>query len=498
MSIPSLRRHEVTLLPESARVIIRPFIPGDVQRVTTIIGRALALPEEEVLMQLAAVRLEFDSRHFDIETLLQIHYDKVKPHIFTHRAISKERQLLIGALFSGEYALESAALFNPSIVPHPDQSGIPAGGLRFMMSLRATGEGHISSIEFRVGTISPENAIELLPVSRFVTVPEVVPNPGYRKKRFMIKLHEMSLDDDHSAAVMAPLAENFTRSDLNKSVATVIQDTLPITRNLHRTLESIQWLADSNYELRFCPKLAMSERIIFPVSLNESNGIEDARFVRFVDDDKSVMYYATDTAYNGRTILPQLIETEDFLHFRILTLNGSAVQNKGMALFPRRINGRYAMLSRQDDENLFIMFSDNPHYWSDPQIILRPSEMWESVKIGNCGSPMETEAGWLVITHGVGPMRKYCIGAALLDLHDPTKVIGRLSEPLLAPEGNEREGYVPNVVYSCGSLLHGRQLILPYAMSDKASAIASLSLDELLVALKSGIATPDVVIPAPL
>jgi predicted GH43/DUF377 family glycosyl hydrolase len=314
----------------------------------------------------------------------------------------------------------------------------------------------------------------------------------------MIKLHEMSLDDDHSAAVMAPLAENFTRSDLNKSVATMIQETLPITRNLHRTLESIQWLADSNYELRFCPKLAMSERIIFPVSLNESNGIEDARFVRFVDDDKSVMYYATYTAYNGRTILPQLIETEDFLHFRILTLNGSAVQNKGMALFPRRINGRYAMLSRQDDENIFIMFSDNPHYWSDPQIILRPSAMWESVKIGNCGSPMETEAGWLVITHGVGPMRKYCIGAALLDLHDPTKVIGRLSEPLLAPEGNEREGYVPNVVYSCGSLLHGRQLILPYAMSDKASAIASLSLDELLVALKSGIATPEVVIPAPL
>ena len=498
MTIPSLRRHEVTLLPESARVIIRPFIPGDFQRVTTIIGRALALPEEEVIAQLAAVRLEFDSRHFDIETLLQSHYDKVKPHIFTHRAISKERQLLIGALFSGEYALESAALFNPSIVPHPDQSDMPAGGLRFMMSLRATGEGHISSIEFRVGTISPENVIELVPVSRFVTVPEVVPNPGYRKKRFMIKLHEMSLDDDHSAAVMAPLAENFTRSDLNKSVATMIQETLPITRNLHRTLESIQWLADSNYELRFCPKLAMSERIIFPVSLNESNGIEDARFVRFVDDDKSVMYYATYTAYNGRTILPQLIETEDFLHFRILTLNGSAVQNKGMALFPRRISGRYAMLSRQDDENIFIMFSDNPHYWSDPQIILRPSAMWESVKIGNCGSPMETEAGWLVITHGVGPMRKYCIGAALLDLHDPTKVIGRLSEPLLAPEGNEREGYVPNVVYSCGSLLHGRQLILPYAMSDKASAIASLSLDELLVALKSGIATPEVVIPAPL
>jgi predicted GH43/DUF377 family glycosyl hydrolase len=253
---------------------------------------------------------------------------------------------------------------------------------------------------------------------------------------------------------------------------------------LTRALECIQWLADSNYELRFSPKLGMSERIIFPVSANESNGIEDARFVRFIEDDRSVMYYATYTAYNGREILPMLIETQDFLQFRILTLNGSAVQNKGMALFPRRIDGRYAMLSRQDDENLFIMFSGNPHYWSDPKILMRPAEAWESVKIGNCGSPVETKAGWLVITHGVGPMRKYCIGAALLDLNDPTKIIGRLREPLLYPEGNEREGYVPNVVYSCGSLLHGKTLILPYAMSDTATAIASVSLDEILAAMR--------------
>jgi predicted GH43/DUF377 family glycosyl hydrolase len=486
MSPVTLCRHEVTLLPESARVIIRPFIPSDTHRVTTIIGRALLLTEEEVLLELNAVRDEFDSRHFVIESIVHEHYEKVKQHVFTHRPLSLERQLLIGALFSGEYALESAALFNPSMVPHPDQSGAPEGGLRFIMSLRATGEGHISSIEFRAGNITADGRITLDPVSRFVTVPNVVLNPSYRKKRFMIKLHEMSLDDDHAAAVMAPLADSFTRSELYNSVGTVRRETQPATRNLHRTLECVQWLADSNYELRFCPKLAMSERIIFPVSLNESNGIEDARFVRFTEDDGSVMYYATYTAYNGRTILPQLIETEDFLHFRVLTLNGSAVQNKGMALFPRRVNGRYAMLSRQDDENLFIMFSDNPHYWSDPQLILRPAEMWESVKVGNCGSPIETEAGWLVITHGVGPMRKYCIGAALLDLNDPTKVIGRLRKPLLAPEGNEREGYVPNVVYSCGSLLHGRQLILPYAMSDKVTAIVSMSLDELLAALKAG------------
>jgi predicted GH43/DUF377 family glycosyl hydrolase len=479
-----VRRHEVTLLPESARVIIRPFIPGEVHRITTIIGRALALTEDEVCRQLGAVRHEFAGRHFDIDSVLCAHFEKVRRHIFTQRHLSRDRELLIGALFSGEYALESAAIFNPSIVPHPDQSDLAQGALRFVMSLRATGEGHISSIEFRVGVIAPDGRVTIDPVSRFVTAPEIVPNPTYRKKRFIIKLAEMGYENGLASAVMAPLAEDFTLGDLNKSVGTVRHE-MPATHELRRTLECIQWLAESNYELRFSDKLAMSERIIFPVSPNETNGIEDARFVRFVDDDGSVMYYATYTAYNGRTILPMFIETQDFLHFRILTLNGSAVQNKGMALFPRRIHGRYAMLSRQDDENLFFMSSDNLHHWSDPEVILRPSEMWESVKIGNCGSPIETEAGWLVITHGVGPMRKYCIGAVLLDLDDPAKVIGRLREPLLAPEGNEREGYVPNVVYSCGSLLHGRELILPFAMSDKASAIASMSLDELLDALKT-------------
>ncbi len=353
------------------------------------------------------------------------------------------------------------------------------------MSLRATGEGHISSIEFRTGLIAPGGAIQLDPVSRFVTVPEIDPDPSYRKAPFIVKLHEMGFDNAHAAAVMEPLGDGFSKSDLNRSVLRVRKDHLPVSQDLDATLRCIQWLADSNYEMRFPPQLAMSERVIFPVSPNESNGIEDARFVRFRDDDGTVTYYATYTAYNGHAILPQLIETQDFLHFRVLTLNGAAVQNKGMALFPRRINGSYAMLSRQDDENLFIMFSDNPHYWSDPKVLLRPAEMWESVKIGNCGSPIETEAGWIVVTHGVGPMRKYCIGAALLDLDDPTRVLGRLQEPLLAPEGTGREGYVPNVVYSCGSILHGRELILPYAMSDRAAAIVSVPLDELLDRLRS-------------
>ena len=485
MSGLQIRRHEILLLPDSARVIIRPFIPGSDQRIAAIIGRALALTEDEATHELEVVHQEFDSRHFDIESLLLMHYGKVERHIFTQRPLSRSRKLLIGALFSGEYALEAAALFNPSIVAAPDQSGVPAGALRFIMSLRATGEGHISSIEFRVGTIAPDGDVSLEPVSRFVTLPELLPNPSYRKQRFIIKLHEMGFDNPSATAVMAVLGDEFSRNELRLSVHKVRRETLPATFDFKRTLECIQWLADSNYELRFSAKLALSERIIFPVSSNESNGIEDARFVRLCDDDGTVTYYATYTAYNGRAILPQLIETQDFLHFRVLTLNGSAVQNKGMALFPRRINGRYAMLSRQDDENLFIMFSNNPHYWSDPHLLLRPAEAWESVKVGNCGSPIETEAGWLVITHGVGPMRKYCIGAVLLDLNDPTQVIGRLREPLLSPEGNEREGYVPNVVYSCGSLLHGERLILPYAMSDKATAIASVDVRSLLDALKS-------------
>lgn len=492
MSSLALHRHHIILQPESARVIIRPFIPSSARRLATVIGRALALTEEEVEKELAAVHADFDSRHLDIEPVLLKHFEKVQHEIFTQRPLTRSRQLLIGALFSGEYSLEAAALFNPSIVPHPDQSGVPEGGLRFIMSLRATGEGHISSIEFREGIISPDGHIELTPVSRYVSLPEVLPNPGYRKKRFMIKLHEMGFDNECTAAVMDALATEFTRSELAVRVASVRRESLPLTHEMKRTLECIQWLADSNYELRFSDKLALSERILFPVSDNESNGIEDARFVRFVDDDGTVTYCATYTAYNGRAILPQFIETQDFLHFRVLTLNGSAVQNKGMALFPRRIHGRHAMLSRQDDENLFVMFSDNPHYWSDPHLILRPAETWESVKLGNCGSPIETSAGWLVLTHGVGPMRKYCIGAVLLDLDDPTRVIGRLREPLLCPVGMEREGYVPNVVYSCGSLIHGGQLVLPYAMSDKATAIVSLPVDGLLASLTHGATPPQV------
>jgi predicted GH43/DUF377 family glycosyl hydrolase len=480
----SLRRHDIALQPDCSRVIVRPFIPSSSERFTAILGRTLALSEEEVAREVAALHREFDARHLDIEGALLENFERVRPLVFSQREFSPARRMLVGAMFSGEYALESAALFNPSIVAHPDQTGAPEGGLRFVMSLRATGEGHISSIEFRAGTIFADGGASLDPVSRHVTMPEILPNPRYDKRSFVLKFNEMGFDNTYAASIMEPLSDEFTLSDLNKSIGTTRHEHQPGTNELTRTLECVQWLAESNYELRFSPTLALSERIIFPVSPNESHGIEDARFVRFVDDDGSAMYYATYTAYNGRAILPQFIETRDFLDFRVITLNGSAVQNKGMALFPRRIGGRYAMLSRQDDENLFIMFSDNLHYWSDPQLLMRPAATWESVKVGNCGSPLETESGWILVTHGVGPMRKYCIGAVLLDLEDPTRIIGRLQEPLLSPEGAEREGYVPNVVYSCGSLLHNEHLVLPYAMSDKASSIATIRIDELLAALR--------------
>ena len=475
-----ITRHHEILRSNNSRVIIRPFVPADPQRVATIIGRALALSEIEVDAELAAVRERFQTRHRDFDAQLRTVFAKVEPHVFTHRQISSNRLLLIGSLFAGEYSIEAAALFNPSIVPHPDQSGVPEGSLRFIMSLRATGEGHISSIEFRAGTIHPDGRIGLDPVSPFATVPEEKSDPSYKKRRFLIKLHEMNFAEENISAVMDPLPESFTRGELNHSVEIARQENLTGRRGLHRTLDFIQWLADSNYEISFGTDTGLGERTIFPVSVNESHGIEDARFVRFTEPDGSVMYYATYTAYNGKSTLPQLIETEDFRQFRVLTLNGCAIRNKGMALFPRRIGGKYVMLSRQDDENLLIMCSPSPHYWSTPKVLLRPTQVWEAVKLGNCGSPVETEAGWLVITHGVGPMRRYCIGAILLDLEDPTRVIGRLREPLLEPGDSDRDGYVPNVVYSCGSLIHGGQLILPFAINDHSSVIATVSLDDLL------------------
>jgi predicted GH43/DUF377 family glycosyl hydrolase len=331
--------------------------------------------------------------------------------------------------------------------------------------------------------VRKDHSIEMDHATDLVTAPDIEADPTFSRNIFLHKLQEKGLENNWSRSVMNRLGATFTRTELDESLQHAAHQTQRHNEDVKRAIECLHWLVNSNYEVNFNLSPPLSQRVIFPVSLNESNGIEDARFVRFVDEDAPPTYYATYTAYDGRIIRPQLIETDDFLHFRIRTLTGPAIRNKGMALFPKRIDGRYAMLSRFDDENLYLMLSDDLYFWSDPQLLLRPSRTWELVKIGNCGSPIETDAGWLVLTHGVGPMRKYCISAVLLDLQNPLKVIGRLDEPLLRPVADQTSGYVPNVVYSCGALIHGSRLILPYGLNDTVTKVVTFELETLLAAL---------------
>ena len=471
------------LTPDRSRVLLRPFRPNTDDISRRIVARVMALSDEQVAEILKQIRGEFANRHEHFEDDLRKRFANLKIHLEPGAQPSPERQLLIVAYFTNEYSIESAALFNPSMVLHPDQSGLPEGELRFILSLRATGEGHISSLTFRDGTISAQNQITLAPAARFVTEPERVPNAAYAKGLFIHRLEEAGVQNDFCRRVLDKLHDDFTLKELHAVLlASGLTDTSDATAS--RAARGILLLAESNFEVNFAPGSDVSQRVLFPSAPSQSNGIEDARFVRFRKDDGSFTYYATYTAYDGKVILPQLLETPNFLHFKFSTLNGPAVQNKGMTLFPRKINGKFVMLSRQDDENILIMASNHIHFWAEPKILLSPAQPWEFFKLGNCGSPVETEAGWLVLSHGVGAMRKYCMGAFLLDLKDPARVIGRLREPLLCAEEDEREGYVPNVVYSCGSLLHGRELIIPYAMSDSATSFAAISLDELLAAME--------------
>jgi predicted GH43/DUF377 family glycosyl hydrolase len=480
-----VQRTFTILKPDQSRVLLRPFMPGDAQRADRIVGRVMSLPEEQVGPLLGEVCAEFSQRHQQICKLFLERFEQVR-RLVANREMSEERRLLIGSYFLAEYSLESAALFNPSIVPHPDQDGLPAGALRFILSLRATGEGHISSITFRTGVIYPDNRIEVEAASGFLTEPRQIPNSQYEKPLFGRKLQEVGLTSDFTRRVVNNLAELFTLEELRGSLeAEVKRSRLSdgMTREDQAAEQGIWMLARSNYEVQFQPEQQLSERIIFPATPSQRNGIEDARFVRFQNGDGPHIYYATFTAYDGRVVVPELVETADFLRFRFITLNGPAAQNKGMALFPRKIDGVYAMLSRQDNENIYLMFSDNVHFWNEYKVLLKPTFPWELVQLGNCGSPIETDAGWLVLSHGVGPLRKYCIGAFLLDRDDPSKVIGRLREPLLKPNENEREGYVPNVVYTCGALVHNGQLIIPYGLADHATSFATVPLAEVLAAM---------------
>ena len=474
----------VELLPDVSRVLVRPFDPGEDKRWDNIINRALRMHEDDVARELETTRNDFGGRHKLINEFWEKRFRQIAQRVPDAESLSGDRQLFIGALFSHEYSLEAAALFNPSIVADPFQSGLEPDELRIIMSLRATGEGHISSIEFRTGVIGADYSVRLDDVSGFVTTPEQSKNPTYRKASFLHKLRELEIEDACLDPVMARLGPLFSLNDLNKAILAAEACENGDRCSADNIMRHVHWLAESNYDVQFSDDIPISERIVFPVSTNESNGIEDARFVRFVDDDDVVTYYATYTAYNGTMILPQLMETNDFHHFRARVLHGSAVQNKGMALFPRRIGEHYAMLSRQDDENLFLMYSEDIHHWSAPILIREPMYPWEYIKIGNCGSPMETPEGWLVITHGVGPMRQYCLGAILLDLDDPTRVVRALKEPLIKPEADGREGYVPNVVYTCGALIHRDRVILPYGKSDTLTTVVTVDLKDLLAAME--------------
>jgi predicted GH43/DUF377 family glycosyl hydrolase len=424
-----LNRQALYLRPDPARVIVRPFKPStepkdlrpsEKSRANLIVDRVLALSTEAVTRQLAEVLENFQGRHRNLLRTFEHRAGEMEDALFDHPPFTKLQSQLVGSYFMNEYSFEASALFNPSIVPHPDQSLAPPGGLRFVLSLRAVGEGHVSSLTFRAGTLSKDGSVSIDPTARLAATPKIC--------------SELTGEND------GPLDVVFEAQDI-------------------------------------------SERVIFPVTPAQSNGIEDARFVRFEDAGESV-YYATYTAYNGREIRSELLETRDFLTFRMTPMTGSAARNKGMALFPRKINGRYAMIGRQDNENLYLIYSDDLLTWDGGKPLLKPEWPWEFVQIGNCGSPIELDEGWLLFTHGVGPVRRYSIGAALLDKADPSKVLARSREPLVHPDPSQREGYVPNVVYTCGAIRHGSRIVLPYAISDTFSNFATIKIDALLGAME--------------
>ena len=475
----TVTRTPVRLVADPTQVITRSFIPADATRVRAILDRVLSLSNQHVSALLGDLVERFSPRHRNIRRVFERHYALVKRHLDGRAPLQSDHRLLIGAYFTMEYSLESVALFNPSMVPHPDQSELSPRSTRFVISLRACGEGHISSIEFRTGVIDANSEVTLDPMPRFVARQRPVDDKLYDKARFFRKLIEMGAYNPLADAVLDRLGDEFTIDELQESIDS--RQPEAGYRETYRELkEDMMWLAHSNYNLRFPADTPLCERVIFPVTENENRGIEDARFVRFVNDDGSVVYYATYTAYNGFRTLPQFLETRDFRHFKIYTLNGRCVQNKGMALFPRKIDGWYYMISRLDGENIYVLQSDNIHFWNELRKIRMPVQPWEFFQIGNCGSPIETEAGWLLLTHGVGPMRQYWLGALLLDLHDPARVIGHLDEPMLVPTEQERDGYVPNVLYSCGAMVHQDRLIIPYAIADTCTSIATVSLPELL------------------
>lgn len=485
MRLP-IERKTVKVYPDSKRVIARFFFNGE-ERAKSIITKVMTLNEEQVFQIISPLLQEYSKRHRNITKILTRHCKKLKSVFeimdIDYKELNEYRRLLIGSYFTHEYSIESAAFFNPSIVEDPDQLDLEEGEKRLIISFRAVGEGHISSIVFRRALIDRNNNITVIPAGDYIDEAEIIRNATYNKKLFLDKGLISLINEDVLKMLDTKLDHQFDYATLKK----VIAETQELEPDPEKDveLEKVLWLSDSYYEIIFSLDTDISDRVIFPISEFERKGIEDARFTKFTNDDGSYDYYATYTAYDGQIIIPKLLKTKDFYDFTIGPLFGNGAQNKNLALFPRKVNGKYAMLSRIDGINNYIMYSNKINVWENPIKLQEPHYSWEFVQIGNCGSPIETEEGWLVITHAVGPMRRYCLSACLLDLQDPTIEIGRLDEPLLIPNPDEREGYVPNVVYSCGSIINNGQLVIPYGLSDYSSSFVTVDLKALLTKLKS-------------
>jgi predicted GH43/DUF377 family glycosyl hydrolase len=478
----TLHRSTLTLHGSPQRVLCRMFIPGEEElvegrsRIPQVLERVLMLSEESVIRTLRAVEQEFRGRHRNLPEQFRTHYRAVS-HLID-QPISDERQALIGAYFTQEYAIEGAAYFNPSIVPAPEEPDEESDVLRFVLSVRAVGEGHISTIVFRSGLIAADGAIHLDAPSPFATT---------RAQRFTILRSrlirqaaiEAGVDCADLDLVLAMLPDKFTPEELMTSLSQLDLAGLrqTSTEALVGTLDEI---ARSSYEVDFSKATDISERVLWPTASEERRGMEDARFVRLLDTDEPVRYRASYTAYDGARISTRILETDDFRSFSSMAMTGTGTRNKGLAFFPRRLDGAYCALSRQDRESISITYSSDGYHWNDVEVLSAAQQPWEIVHIGNCGSPLETPDGWLVLTHGAGPMRQYCIGALLLDTNNPRKVLGRLTEPLLRPTSEERNGYVPNVVYSCGSVIHGDSLVIPYGFSDWGIRFATVDVRDVL------------------
>jgi predicted GH43/DUF377 family glycosyl hydrolase len=478
-----LARTEHRLRPDASRMLGRLFVPGQEtlirgdSRAMAVIDRILELSEEEVERTLARTLARFSDGYRDLAGTLELNFQLVAHRLGGEIRAGSARRRLIGAYFTQEYAFEAAALFNPSMVAHPDQTGCQPGEVRFVMSLRAVGEGHLSSVEFRTGTIGRDARIRFDPPGRFVATGRARSVP-YDRSLFRARLADLAPDDENTRFLWSILPSRFTMADLDVALAELSRLELTSAGSA-AFADQVRRIAASSYAVEFDEHSALSERVLWPTAPAESHGMEDARFVRFTDGGDAI-YYATYTAFDGAHVAPHLLETRDFRTFTVSPLSGPSARNKGMALFPRRIAGRYAALSRWDRESNAIGFSADGYRWSEAMTVQTPTHPWELIQLGNCGSPIETPLGWLVFTHGVGPMREYAMGAVLLDLDRPERLIAALPEPVLVADESEREGYVPNVVYSCGAMLHGGNVVLPYGCSDSSVRIAIVDLSLLL------------------